>query len=67
MKWFKVGYADRINYSMLELFHKASVFGKKENLYEVELALGTMRVFTFEVLVKYGFCRTVIGASGKYV
>ena len=53
-KWsgLKFGsYADRINYGMSELFHKASVFGKKENSYEVELALGTTRVFTFEVLV----------------
>ena len=50
---------------MLELFHKASVFGKKENLYEVELALGTTTIFTFEVVVWYGFCRTVIGGSGK--
>ena len=25
--------------------------GRKENLYEVELALGTTRIFTFEVLV----------------
>ena len=44
-------YVDRSNYGMSELFHKASVFGKKRELYEVELTLGTTRVFTFEVLV----------------
>ena len=34
-----------MQYGGVELFHKASVFGKNEVLYEVELALGTTRVF----------------------
>ena len=55
------------SYREIELFHNASVLGKKEDLYAVVFALGTVRVFLFEILVLYGFCRVVIGASGKYV
>ena len=33
------------SYREIELFHNASVFGKKEDLYAVVFALGTMRVF----------------------
>ena len=39
------------SYRGIELFHNASVFGKKEDLYAVEFVLGTMRVFLFEILV----------------
>ena len=36
------------SYGRIELFHKASVFGKNE---EVEFLLETTRVFSFESLV----------------
>ena len=65
--WGVVQYSNySSSYEGIELFHKASVLGKNEDLYEVEFALGTTRVFSFEILVWYGFCRTVIGASGKF-
>ena len=35
----------------IEIFHEVSIFGENEDLYKVELALGTTRVFSFEILV----------------